>query len=296
MRRRTFLQHGSLLAAATALGACGKPRPDHPMGYQLYSVRDAMAEDALATVRALLDMGFTHFEAYGYDATADTLYGLSPKQLRRELDALGTRLTSAHFGFADYARAPLDELRAYTDECLSCAEALDMRYLVWPVLRDADRTADGFKRVAERLSIIGEHLAGSGRGIAFHNNGGEFADLGGGLRGYDIVLAEADPAVKLELDMYWLAHDGAAETPAELIARDPARFVMWHVKDMHPASRDYTELGAGTIAYPTLLPDIDASGLEFLYLEQGGNFAATSMESAAVNAAYWQATLAQHVR
>ena len=266
-----------------------------PFGYQLFSVRDAMAADPLATVRALLDMGYAHFEAYGYDAAADTLYGLSPKLLKRELDALGTRLPSAHFGFADYVNVPVEELKRYTDACQSCAAALDMRYLVWPILRETDRNEDGYRRVAERLNVIAEQLAGSGRDIAFHNNGGEFADLGGGLRGYDILRSETDARVKLELDMYWLAHDGAAETPARLINAAPERFVMWHVKDMHPTSRDYTELGVGTIPYEQQLPPIDASGLEYLFLEQGGNFTEDSMTSAEVNAAHWQTLLAARV-
>lgn len=313
MRRRNFLQHACLLAAAAAIDACSTsntdgapvkapspdmpPAPRFPLGYQLYSVRDAMTEAPVATVRALLDMGYAHFEAHGYDAVDDTLYGLSPKQLKRELDALGTRITSAHFGFANHVRTPLDELHRYTDACLSCAADLDMDYLVWPVLRDADRTVDGFKQVAERLNLIGERLAGSGCEVAFHNNGGEFVDLGGGNRGYDIVLAEADPSlVKLELDMYWLAHDEASETPAELIAGAPDRFVMWHVKDMHPVSRDYTELGAGTIAYERLLPDVNAAGLSHLYLEQGGNFAEGSMDSAETNARHWRTALANAVR
>ena len=273
------------------------PAPRFPVGYQLYSVRDAMAADALATVRALLDVGYVHFEAYGYDAAAGTLYGLAPKRLKRELDALGTAITSAHFGFADYLHASADELRGYTDACLSCAEALGMRYLVWPVIREADRTPEGFRRLARQLNVVGEHLRGSGRALAFHNNGGEFVDLGQGATGYDIVLAETDPAlVQLELDMYWLTHDRAGLTPAELLRRQPGRFRLWHVKDMHPETRDYTELGAGAIDYRRLLPDPEASGLELLYLEQGGNFAEDEMASAAANARHWRRRLARHVR
>ena len=302
MTRRAFVQHASIVAGATALApACRRsaamdPAPRFPMGYQLYSVRDAMAADALGTVRALLDMGYVHFEAYGYDAAADTLYGLAPKRLRRELDALGTAVTSAHFGFADYLHEPADALRRYTDACLSCAEALDLRYLVWPIIRAADRTPEGFRQLARQLNVVGERVRGAGRGFAFHNNGGEFVDLGDGTTGYDIVLAETDPTlVELELDMYWLAHDRAGLTPAELIAREPGRFRLWHVKDMHPVSRDYTELGAGTLDYRSLLPSPERSGLELVYLEQGGNFAVDSMTSAAVNAEHWQRRLARRV-
>ena len=291
MHRRDFLRQSSFLAAGAVVApsACAM-NPDHryPLGYQLFSVRDVMAADPLGTVRALLAMGYEHFEAYGYDAAADRLYGLSPKQLKPQLDDLGTRITSAHFGFADYLHRSADELRRYTDACLAAADALDMRYLVWPMIRAEDRTPDGFRQLAAQLNVVGEHVQGSGRQFAFHNNGGEFVPMSDGTRGYDIVLAEADPGlVKLELDMYWLMHDEAGRTPAELIASHPGRFHLWHVKDMHPVSRDYTELGAGTIDYRALLPDPEAAGLELLYLEQGGNFAEGSMASAAANAGYW---------
>lgn len=103
-------------------------------------------------------------------------------------------------------------------------------------------------------------MQGSGRGFAFHNNGGEFADLGGGTCGYDIVLAETDAAlVKLELDMYWLRHESSL-TPKELIARQPDRFHLWHVKDMEAGTKADTELGNRTIDYKTLLPDPGCRG------------------------------------
>ena len=300
MRRRTFLRHATWLAAGAsaatpaALAAMTPPpAPRFPMGYQLFSVRDAMARAPLATLRALAAMGYAHFESYGYDAAADRLYGLAPAELRRHLDELGLAVTSGHFGFADYLDRPDDDLRRYADRCLACAEALGQRYLVWPVVPEAYRTAEGFGRLAAKLNLVGEQLRGSGRSLAWHNNGGEFAPLPDGSTGYERVLAQADPAlVRLQLDLYWLAHDPTDLTPAELVAAHPGRFALWHVKDMHPVSRDYTELGAGTIDYATWPPDPEAAGLELLYLEQGGNYAVDAMASAATNARYWREELA----
>jgi hypothetical protein len=55
---------------------------------------------------------------------------------------------------------------------------------------------------------------------------------------------------------------------------------------MHKVSRDYTELGHGTIDYPKIWPDAAFSGMQHFFVEQGGNFAQTSMHSAEVGAAY----------
>ena len=61
---------------------------------------------------------------------------------------------------------------------------------------------------------------------------------------------------------------------------------------MDKHSRDYTELGNGSIDYVTMLPDPEESGLLFYYIEQGGNFAVNSMESAATSIAYFKKHLA----
>ena len=69
---------------------------------------------------------------------------------------------------------------------------------------------------------------------------------------------------------------------------------MWHIKDMHKVTRDYTELGNGSIDYHEIMPDPSLSGLEFYYLEQGGNYTVNSMESAAASAEYFKQQLLKY--
>ena len=66
---------------------------------------------------------------------------------------------------------------------------------------------------------------------------------------------------------------------------------MWHIKDMDKITRDYSELGNGSIDYTQLLPDSEKSGLEYYYIEQGGNFEVSSMESAATSARFFKKNL-----
>ncbi|HKH59746.1 MAG TPA: hypothetical protein VKA49_02885 [Flavitalea sp.] len=44
-------------------------------------------------------------------------------------------------------------------------------------------------------------------------------------------------------------------SPAQLIARQPGHFVMWHIKDMDKKTRDYSELGNGSIDFTVILPE-----------------------------------------
>ena len=91
----------------------------------------------------------------------------------------------------------------------------------------------------------------------------------------------------MQIDLYWHAHD-TNESPHALFTRDKGRFVMWHVKDLHKVSRDYTELGNGTIDYTRIWPDTGLSGMRHFFVEQGGNFAVNAMQSAADGMAYVQ--------
>jgi sugar phosphate isomerase/epimerase len=66
---------------------------------------------------------------------------------------------------------------------------------------------------------------------------------------------------------------------------------MWHIKDMHKVSRDYTELGNGSIDYGSILPLAERAGMELFFLEQGGNFAVNPMQSIADSARFFKSRL-----
>lgn len=151
------------------------------------------------------------------------------------------------------------------------------------------RNAEGFKRLANRLNEIGAQVAQAGLGFAYHNHGYEFENWSG-TTGHQILMTATDAdLVKLQMDLYWVIHSG--ESPKVLVADQPGRYVMWHIKDMDKVTRDYSELGNGSIDYITKLPDPNQSGLEYYYLEQGGNYAVNSMQSATESIRYFKKNL-----
>jgi sugar phosphate isomerase/epimerase len=189
---------------------------------------------------------------------------------------------------------PEEDLKVYVDKCIMAAKALDSNYITWPYIAPEQRTLDNFKIMSHKLNLIGEQVNSAGLGFAYHNHGFEFEDYGGET-GFDIILTETDASlVKLQMDMYWVMHSSEL-TPIELIQKQPGRYVMWHIKDMDKISRDYTELGNGSIDYKAILPDPKESGLEFYYLEQGGNFKTSPMKSAGDSAEYFKKHLQQYL-
>ena len=293
MNRRNFIEKSSLIGAAALLplSSCAtEEKSKYKMGYQLYSIRDEMAKDPIATLKALKKMGYEDFETYGYEPNQDTFYGFKSAEFKKILEDLQLTTTSGHFGFSPYLHQTTEELKRFVDQCIKGAKVLNMSYITWPWLAPELRTLDNFKLMASKLNGIGEQITAAGLGFAYHNHGFEFEDHNG-ENGYDIIIKETDPnLVKFQIDMYWVMHSSKF-TPQELITNQPKRYVMWHIKDMDKVSRDYTELGNGSIDYTKLLPDANESGLEFYFIEQGGNYAHNSTRSAADSAAYFKKNL-----
>lgn len=293
MNRRAFIENTSILGAAAVLPwscAASATTPKYKIGYQLFSIRDEMAKDPISTLKDLKSMGYEDFEAYGFDDGKDEYYGHRSSEFKKILDDLGLTITSGHYGFSPYLDKSDDELKGFVDRCIAGAKTLDSKYITWPWIAPEQRTIDHYKLMAEKLNLIGAQVKEAGLGFAYHNHGFEFEDHDG-QNGFDIVLHETDPTlVKLQIDMYWVMHSSKT-TPKELVRLQPGRFVMWHIKDMDKVTRDYTELGNGSIDYVDILPDPVASGLEFYYLEQGGNFARNSRQSASDSIGYFKANL-----
>ncbi len=266
--------------------------PKFKMGLQLFSIRDALEKDVLGTLKTIKQLGYQDVETYGFDPKNQTYYGYNCKDFKVILDDLGLSASSGHYGFSDYFTASESELKAYVDTCIASAKILGKSFITWPWLAPEHRNLEDFKVLADKLNRIGEQVTSAGLGFAYHNHDFEFIPHEG-QTGYDIIWERTDPKlVKLQLDLYWAVHSSPKD-PLTLVASDPARFVMWHIKDMDKRTRDYTELGNGSIDYIKMLSKLDQSGLQFYYLEQGGNFAKDSMQSIAQSAQYFKHNL-QH--
>src|SRR5690606_951129 len=241
-----------------------------------YSVNDDMTKDPIGTLKAAAAMGYQDFETFGFDAEKATFYGHKSAEFKKILEDFQVTASSGHFGFSSYLEKSDDALKRFVDQCIEGARALDMKYITWPWIAPEQRTIDNFKLMSQKLNVIGEQVKATGLGFAYHNHGFEFEDHGG-ENGFDIILKETDPAlVKLQMDMYWVMRS-SKRSPKELVKDQPGRYVMWHIKDMDKNTQDYTELGNGSINYAEILPSRAESGLEFYYLEQGGNYAHSPM-------------------
>jgi sugar phosphate isomerase/epimerase len=283
--RRTFMhQAGAFASAALLLPMPQTPRR-YKLGLQLYTLRAAMRTDVEGTLKRIAGMGYEEVETYGFDPEALRYYGLDAKAFAQRLRDNNLTTPSGHYDLNRFVSTSVDELKQYVDRCIEGARALGQAYITWPLLDENSRTIDKFKVAAERLNIAGAQIKKAGLQLAYHNHDFEFVEQNGQI-GYDIILKETDPAlVKLQMDLYWIAH-GSKLTANQWFRRQPGRYVMWHVKDMHRTSRDYTEVGNGTIDFTRLWPDAELAGLKHFFVEQGGNFTHDPFRSVADSAEY----------
>lgn len=282
MNRRTFVQRAGAWASAAILPY--QPRRRYKLGLQLYTMRAAMRQDVDGTLKRVAAMGYEEFETYGFDPEGLRYYGLAAKDFAQRLRDLKLTAPSGHYDLNRYVANP-EDLARYMDRCIEGARVLGQTYITWPLVDEPYRTIDKYKVVAERLNAIGAQAKKAGLQVAYHNHDFEFKDQNGQIA-YDVILRETDPAlVKLQMDLYWVAR-GSTISPNEWFKRAPGRFVMWHVKDVHRTSGDYTEVGNGTVDFTKIWPDAGIAGLKHFFVEQGGNFTHDPFRSVADSAEY----------
>jgi len=275
-RRRFLIQSGRLGAAALAstwLSSHAFANPlGRPIGVQLYTIKEAMQDDAAGTLGKLAKIGFREVETAGFGK-------LSAKQFRKLLDDAGLACPSAHLSF------DLDNLNAAFDD----AHALGATYAAsgsldglvpLPKPKDATRamSLDEAKRTAEIANRIGAAAKRAGLHYAYHNHAFEFADPGDGTVGYDVLLRETDPGlVKFEIDCGWMTFAG--HNPVDYFTKHPHRFPLIHVKDFlaaddkdRPKEMRGAELGHGSVDYKPIFTAAGKAGLQHYFVEQEGPF------------------------
>jgi len=248
MDRREFLAFLAGTTAATRFG-CPGPQESRVIGIQLYTVRRLMTADAERTLKALADIGYREVELAG-------LYGKTPAEFRKLLDGSDLNAPATHIG--------INELRNGFSKVLDDSAILGHKWIIVPSLPAADQTVDGYKRVADLLNETGAKARPLGFRTGFHNHSAEFKVIDG-QRGFDLLLANTDPAlVDFELDLFWIRSGGA--DALDYFKRYPGRFRAVHVKDM-AADGKQVNVGEGVIDFAGIFPEADRVGVRHYFVE-----------------------------
>jgi sugar phosphate isomerase/epimerase len=263
-------RHFSALASA-AVGAtltvpmklrAATTRSGLDFGVQLFMVRERLKPDEVPeTLRLIHQIGYASVETY------PLVYSRPAKELKALIEGIGLKAPSGHF---DYATL---------EEHVDYAAELGLEYMICPMIpRPLWESLDGFKQAAAHLNKVAVQARAAGLDLGYHPHNYEFKKLEGG-RGFDLLMRELDPSVKLELDIYWAIEAG--EDPLELMRKYHERLALIHIKDRKPATgftyspfdpkaSHYTEAGFGTIDWKLMLGEARRLGVRQYFVDQDG--------------------------
>ncbi len=264
MHRRDFLQLSSL--GFLGLYSCGslnfKDR-NKRLGIQLYTVRDAISENPEKTLERLAGSGFTELEIYGYNGS---FFGKTKNEFQAILKNTGLKVISSHHT-TGILHAEKGTLLNRWEQSVDDLHAIGAKYMVCSYLFPEERTEDNYRKLPELLNRSGEITEQAGIRMAYHNHDFEFEKFDETKNIYDFILENSSSdLVKMELDLYWISKAGL--DPLIYFEKYPKRFPLWHVKDMKAGTKDFSEIGNGTIDFERIFEAKEKAGLEHWFLEQ----------------------------
>jgi len=271
-RRDFFKMSAAGALGVMVLGPLGcKPAPidrkTFGVGIQLYTLRDAMAADALGSLKKLSDLGYKNLELANY---ADgKFYGFAPKELKKAVSDLGMTILSSHTQ-VEAAGITVDNAKKMADDHAE----LGVKYCVQPWVNEPDRTIESYKKMVGDWNQVGKIMKETGIQFGYHNHNFEFKNIDGIVPYYDIYMKELDPNyVTMEIDLFWV--NKAGQDPVEMFKKYPGRFQLFHLKDMHTKQDafydvikdDVCEVGAGVIDFKAILAAKDVAGMKHFFVE-----------------------------
>lgn len=266
--RRQFLTTSALLPFALKFPAWapGAAPVSILVGLELYSVRDGLAKDPQATVRAVAAMGYQCVEFYApYFQWTDA----QTSNMRKLLDDLGVRCYSTHNDSSYFAADKL-------------SRAADMNHVLgceYMVMSSAGSAAyaqgaglDAWKTVAETLNHAAEQLASGGLKTGYHNHQFEFTPQNG-TRPIEVLARNTNAkSVMLQLDVGTCIEAGS--DPVAWIRANPGRIRSLHLKEWSPEQgKGYTVLfGEGVAKWKDIFAAAESvGGVQYYLIEQEGS-------------------------
>ncbi len=207
-----------------------------PISLQLYTLRDALAQDFESVIRKVAAIGYVGVEPFG---------GLDAQKVADLCKELGLQIASTHMSL------PEGDKR---DEILAAAKTLGVKYLVCPwISPDEWKTVEGAKAACKRLNDANKTVSGAGMTLGYHNHWAEYEPIAGGTYPYKVMAQELDSSIILEIDTYWAKVGGC--DPAAVITELGERAKLLHIKDGPADSREapMVAVGSGKMDVPGII-------------------------------------------
>jgi sugar phosphate isomerase/epimerase len=238
---------------------------------QLYSVRDAMSKEPLATLEALAKIGYKYVEHANYSNRK--FYGMTPPEFKMVLDNLGMEMPSGHtvLQSTHWDKAKND----FTDEwkyLVEDAAFMGQKFVISPSLETGIRqNYDELLRFMDIFNQCGELCGQYGMQFGYHNHDFEFREKLNEQLLWDIMMEHTDPKmVVMQLDSGNMFVAGAQAK--EVLTKYPGRYANLHLKDMQLRTTgegfESTVIGTGLLPMQEIIELSIQSGTTLFVIEQ----------------------------
>jgi len=253
-----------------------------PVGLQLFSVREALAQDFKGTLERIAEMGYKNiefaFHTINEDGKIEVEY--SAEELKAIMEKLGLQVVTSHVSL--HPKLDWDEVIRYN-------AVLGSKGIVMPAAFFENK--QDVLDLAKWLNESGRKCKEAGIQFYYHNHFHEFQEFDGQSI-LEMLLENTDPElVQLEFDTFWALRGGV--DPIAFMDKYKSRIGLLHQKDLSPSANpvnllekvsghltpevvftaanaeDFTEIGAGVMDIPSILNKAAELGtVNYIIVEQ----------------------------
>lgn len=285
--RRDFLKKAGLAGLAACSSFCGgseQPQAteqaaaqgfDHPLGVQLYTLRDVLPQHPEDTIRALAEIGYREVEVLGWQL----------RELGPVLKKYGIQPTSTHYesplvtgNWDVWIQAGAARQKSDWESALALANEYGLNYAVIAYLFSQERgSLDFYRRFADQMNEAGKASQEAGIQLCYHHHSFEFEPLEG-QRPFDILKERFDAdLVQWEMDVFWVSMGGL--DPVQVLSDFSGRVPLIHLKDAakgaQPSFQEsqvppeaFASVGSGQLDFEAILQAASEAGVQHYFVEQ----------------------------
>jgi len=231
-----------------------------PIGLQLYSVRGECARDLPGALRSTAQIGYAGAEPWGYNGETLDWQGHPVRDIRKMFDDNGLNCCGMHLTTGSLSDDNLQRTVEFN-------RILGNRFLI--VAADQKRTGslDGVMELAAILNGAADRLAGEGMFTGYHAHGFDFGTLSNGEIAWDVLFANTQQAVIMQMDIGNCASGGG--DPIATLRKFPNRARSVHLKDF--GGPEGSVIGEGQADWPEVFRLCEETqNTEWYVVEEGG--------------------------
>lgn len=232
-----------------------------PIGFQVWTVREALIKDFPGTLRKMAALGYQSVEMCsppGYESSGfGPLMVLKAKEMKQIINDAGLIFPSSHYG--------MQEFREHLDERIEFAlESGQSQMILSSFGLPKNATSDDWKKAADELNQMGRKAKNAGIQMGFHNHHGEFEKIDGKLI-YEILLQQFDQElVKMQFQVAVINIGYKAQ---DYFRKYPGRFISAHLADWSEEKKAAVPVGQGMVDWKDFFASLTAGGVKNIFVE-----------------------------